>query len=179
MKNKSSKRVMEFQIDIEASCSVISHSLVCKLLQDGNPKFQKSKSKSVVIPYGIINIKCQVNHAKTKLQFQVIDTTKDPLISTSASLALDLVRLNVNNDQENDEIHGVKIAKRKTNRDLLSKKKILEEYGDVVETLGCFPGELHLEVDKRIRPVQHVKRKIPVTMKEEIMKKIDELIKQK
>ena len=134
---------------------------------------------SVVIPYGIINIKCQVNHAKTKIQFQVIDTTKDPLISTSASLALDLVRLNVNNDQENDEIHGVKIAKRKTNRDRLSKKKILEEYGDVVETLGCFPGELHLEVDKRIRPVQHVKRKIPVTMKEEIMKKIDELIKQK
>ena len=45
MKNKSSKRVMEFQIDIEASCNVISHSVVCKLLQDGNPKFQKSKSK--------------------------------------------------------------------------------------------------------------------------------------
>ena len=32
-----------------------------------------------------------------------------------------------------------KITKRKTNGDLLSKKKILEEYGDF-DTLGCFPG---------------------------------------
>ena len=55
----------------------------------------------------------------------------------------------------------------------------MEEYGDVFDTLGCHPGELHLEVDLRIQPAQHVPRKIPVAMKEEIMKKIDELIEQK
>ena len=66
-----------------------------------------------------------------------------------------------------------KITKRKTNGDLLSKKKILEKYGDF-DTLGCFPGYLHLEVDKSITSAQHVPRKIPVAMKEEIMKKVDE-----
>ena len=55
----------------------------------------------------------------------------------------------------------------------------MEEYGDVSDTLGCHPGELHLEVDLRIQPAQHVPRKIPVAMKEEIMKKIDVLIEQK
>ena len=55
----------------------------------------------------------------------------------------------------------------------------MEEYGDVFDTLGCHPGELHLEVDLRIQPAQHVPRKIPVAMKEEIMKKSDELIEQK
>ena len=101
-----------------------------------------------MIPYGVIDITCEVNQAKTKLQFQVVDTKKDPLISASASLALNLVTLNVNNDQVNDKIHGIKITKRKTNRDLLSMKKILGEYGDVFDVFGCLPKKLHLEVDQ-------------------------------
>ena len=58
-----------------------------------------------------------MNQAKTNLQFQVVDTKKDSPISASASLALNLVTLNVNNNQVNDEIHDIKITKRKTNRD--------------------------------------------------------------
>ena len=84
--------------------------------------------------------------------------------------------MNVNNDQVNDEIHDIKITKRKKNGDLLSIKKILEKYGNVFDTRGCLPGELHLEVYKSIRPVQYAIGKIPVTMKEKIMKKIDKLI---
>ena len=70
---------MECQIDSGVSCSVISHSLVCKLLEDGNHKLQESKSKlqmydgSVMIPYFIIDIKFEVNQGKTTLQFQVVD----------------------------------------------------------------------------------------------------------
>lgn len=73
----------------------------------------------------------------------------------------------------------MKITKRKTNTNLLSKKKILEQYGDFFDTLGCLPGDLHLEVHKSIRPVQHLSRKIPVAIKEEAIKKIDELTEQK
>ena len=79
MKIKSSKCVMECQIDSGVSCNVISHSLVCKLLEDGNRKLQESKSKlqmydgSVMIPYFIIDIKFEVNQGKTTLQFQVVD----------------------------------------------------------------------------------------------------------
>ena len=81
---------------------------------------------SVMIPYGVIDIKREVNQANTKLQFQVVDTKKDPLISASASVALNLVTLNVNNEQVNDEIHGIKITRSKTNEDIVSKKKIFE-----------------------------------------------------
>ena len=77
MRTKSSKRAVKCQIDSGASYNVISHSLVCKLLQDGNPKLQESKSKlqmydgSFMIPYGVIDIKREVNQARTKSQFQV------------------------------------------------------------------------------------------------------------
>ena len=83
----------------------------------------------------------------------------------------------MNNDQVNGEIHdNIKIIKIKTNRDLLAKKKILEEYADVFDTLGCLPGELHLQVDESVRQVQHVSRKIPVAIKEKSMKKIEQKI---
>ena len=124
-------------------------------------------------------IKYDMNQTKTKWQYQWVDTKNDPLKSASASLALNLVTLNVSSEQVNDDIHCIKIPKRKTNGDLLSKKKILEEYGDVFDTLECLPGELHLEVHKSIQKVQHVAWKIPVAMKEEIIKKIDRLIEQK
>ena len=118
-----------------------------------NPKLQESKSKlqmydeSALIPYDVIDIKGEVNQAKTKFLFQAVDKKKDPLILASASLALNLVTLNVNNKQVNDEMHGIKITKSKTTGDLLSKKKILEEYRDVLDTPGFLSGELHLEVD--------------------------------
>ena len=48
----------------------------------------------------------EVKQPKTKLQFQVVDAKKDPLISASASLALNLVTLNINNEQVNDKLHA-------------------------------------------------------------------------
>ena len=98
------------------------------------------------------------------------DTKKDPLISASSSLALNLVNLKVNNDRVNDDIHDIKTTKRKANADLLSNKEKLKKYGDAFDTFGFVPGKLHLEVEKSIQPLQHVPRTIPVAMKEEIKK---------
>ena len=72
--------------------------------------------------------------SKNQITVSSADTKEDPLISASASIALNLVTQNVNNDQ----IYDIKITKRKTNGDLLSKKKTLEEYGDFIDTLVAF-----------------------------------------
>ena len=72
--------------------------------------------------------------SKNQITVSSADTKKDPLISASASIALNLVTQIVNNDQ----IYDIKITKRKTNGDLLSKKKTLEEYGDFIDTLVAF-----------------------------------------
>ena len=63
--------------------------------------------------------------------------------------------------------------------DLLSREKILEGYGDVFGRLRFLLGVPDLEIDKSIKPVQHMPRKIKVTIKEEIMNNFDELIEQK
>ena len=44
---KSSKRVVECHSNSGASCNVISHSLVCKLLQDWNSRLQEIETANV------------------------------------------------------------------------------------------------------------------------------------
>ena len=110
------------------------------------------------------------------LQFQAVDTKKHPQISGFSDFSNELSQPKCKQYQIKDEIHGIKTTKRKTNRDLLSKEKLLKVYGDIFDTL---PWKLHVEVDKCIGPVQNVLRKMQVAMKEDIMKIIDELIEQK
>lgn len=49
---------------------------------------------------------------------------------------------------------------------------IISKYNDVFEGLGCLPGELHLEVDPDIRPVQQVPRQIPIPLKHKVTEAI-------
>ena len=56
----------------------------------------------------------------------MVDSKKEPLISASKSLTLNLIIVKVNNDQVNDEMYDIKETERKTNGDLLPKKKNIE-----------------------------------------------------
>ena len=164
---------------------MISDSLICKLLQDGNPVLTKSSSRlrmydgSVMRPMGVINIKCQVGQTKKLLQFQVVNTSKEPLISAETSLALNLVSLNRNEAKIDREIHNIGTNRQEVSESLLTKREIMKRYGDVFDTLGCLPGELHFQINKDVPPVQHVPRKIPIAMKEQVTKKIEGLIEKK
>ena len=88
-----------------------------------------------MIPYGIIDIKYGVNQA-------------DYITVSSGTYKKESFDISISKSSTN--LHYIKMTKIKANGDLLSKKKILEEYGDAFNTLGCLPGELHLEVDKSI-----------------------------
>ena len=51
------------------------------------------------------------------------------------------------------------------------------DYGDVFEGLGNMPGEYDIELDPSVKPVQHLPRRVPKAMKEDIRVKFDELTK--
>ena len=59
----------------------------------------------------------------------------------------------------------------------LSQEKILHNYKDVFEGLGCFKGEYHIQIDENVKPVQHAPRRIPVAIREELKMKIDKMVK--
>lgn len=50
-------------------------------------------------------------------------------------------------------------------------EEILSKYEDVIEGLGCLPGELHLQIDTDIRPVQQLPA-VPIPLKKKVTEAI-------
>ena len=111
----------------------------------------------------------QYGSKKLKLRFEIVTTrvTRHPLLSTNTCEKLGLLTLHTSDvcQQKNNG----KEESNFTSGDV-TVDSILAEYEDVFKGLGCLPGELHLEIDNTIRPVQHTPRKIPIATKEELKK---------
>ena len=56
--------------------------------------------------------------------------------------------------------------------------ELLDQYNDVFEVLGCLKGYYHIELDFSVSPVQHVPRRVPVALKEQLKDKLDSLVAQ-
>ena len=65
-------------------------------------------------------------------------------------------------------------SKQATN---VTTDSLLNTYSDVFEGLGCLPGELHLNINKSVPPVQNAPRKLPLAVKEPVKVKIDAMVK--
>ena len=57
----------------------------------------------------------------------------------------------------------------------MEKEKILHEYCDVFEGLGCLPEEYNITVDQSYTPVVHAPRRLPIAIRELVQEKLDEM----
>jgi len=55
---------------------------------------------------------------------------------------------------------------------------LIEQYADVFQGLGCLDGDYHIELDPSVSPVQHVPRRVPVALKQQLKEKLDSLAAQ-
>ena len=58
---------------------------------------------------------------------------------------------------------------------LATKDTILKEFADVFDGLGCLAGTCNIELDKTVRPVQQLPRRIPAPLTEKVKEKITDL----
>ena len=68
-------------------------------------------------------------------------------------------------DQDINQLKGEEIL----------EEGLLNDFQEVFNGLGCFPGEYHIEVDKDVSPVVHAPRRIPITLKDKLKKTLDDL----
>ena len=54
-------------------------------------------------------------------------------------------------------------------------EEIVSTFEDVFDGLGCHKGELHLEIDHQVRPVQQLPRRTPILIKERLTTAIREM----
>ena len=114
---------------------------------------------------GVVETVCTVSDRP--LHFEVVDTAHKPypLLGLDACLELGLVDITT-------PVHAIHDAK-------ITKLLILDKYDDVFKGLGEMPGEYEIVMDETVTPVQHRPRRTPVMMRDDIIKKIEELEKLK
>ena len=59
-----------------------------------------------------------------------------------------------------------------------AQSDLLTEYNDVFEGLGDLPGEYHIVTAEAVKPVIHPPRRVPVSLREHIKAKLDEMVQQ-
>lgn len=100
------------------------------------------------------------------LNFYIVDTDQTALLSAEACELLGLLTVNT--------VNSVDIL-TKDSYEPLTRSQLLDDYKDVFEGLGSFPGEYKIETDPSVRPVQHQPRKVHQAMKREIHTKLKDL----
>ncbi len=106
--------------------------------------------------FGMCNLTVDHNGHKESSIFHVTDTQGPIILGLPTCRALGLVA--VNYSLQSDHLQSMSRDNRAektfsmTMGDINAKKKILKEYGNVFEGIGCFEGAFHITVDPTVPP---------------------------
>jgi len=169
--------IMQCEIDTGTSCNVMSKRTLNKM--ERNPKLQTSNTKlrmyngDYLPVLGETTMKCVYKGVEHYLNFKIVATdkapTQAPLLSRGTSIELGLIDI----APEVLRVHHINPEDSTT-----SPEDIINKYKNVFEGLGCLPGEYNIDIDKSVKPVQHMPRRVPVPLKDKLNDKIDDLVKQ-
>ena len=106
---------------------------------------------------------------RKKKIFQVVDSNSPSLLSGHARSALKLIACNAECMRQLSEVKG---AKPTTTEDILSN------YEDIFSGLGKLSGEYKIEIDQNVKPMQNHPRRVPLPLKTELKRKLEEMVNQ-
>lgn len=152
------------QLDTAATCSVIGYENLKKILESENPELTNCNTRikgfgdAITYPIGQIVLNVVRYEKKYKLNFYVVSMNQIPLLSSGACNALKLIKV----------CYQIKEASK--------AKDIIEKYNDVFDGIGKVEGKISLEIDNTVKPIVQAPRRVPVMLKDEFKKIIDDLI---
>ena len=121
---------------------------------------------TVLQTVGILTARIQHPRSKEllEMEFYVTESHKQPILGLEACLQLDLLTV----DREN--ICTVRITAKP-----LTREDILDKYGDVFDGLGLLEGDVHLDTDPSVQPVQMPMRRIPHALKDKVEAELQQM----
>lgn len=156
------------QLDTEAGRNVIELEQP-RAFDVHSTQLAKSKTKlkcfsgQIITPIRTAVLKCEHKGKKYGLRFEMVSCAHIPLLFSTTCLGLGLITV-INSIRSDDTTQDSKSAN--------------EEFSDVFEGDGTFPGVITTEVDSSIPPPIDQQRRIPVTVHEELSE-LDRLEKRK
>jgi len=116
-----------------------------------------------------------VKHPRTGDQFDIefyITEREEPILGIEACRRLDMLRV--------VEENICTVQDTAATAQGLTSADVFTQYSDLFDgSLGCMSGEVHLEVDPHVPPVQMPLRRIPVALRDQVKTELDKLVANK
>ena len=108
------------------------------------------------------------------MDFYVAATHDRAILEIEACKAMDLISINTQTICTLKEMRTSPTGPQSLSPPL-TKDFIIERYADLFDGLGLSDGEVHLEVERRVPPVQMPPRRLPVAIKDRVTAELDEM----
>ena len=173
---------VQFQLDSGATVNILPEETFKQLYgEDSVPLLDNAEvtlimyNKTEEKPLGkkrvrVVNPK---NGKKYSVEFVVVKGKCKPLLGLRASEQMNLISVineNILTVQTQASLQDTAIASS-----TLTKEYILKKFADVFDGDGKLEGDLHLEIDPTVPPVQLPTRKVPIAIKEKLREELDRL----
>ena len=145
----------------EASLSLLDNADVTLVMY--NKTEEKPIGKKRVL---VVNPR---NGRKYSVEFVVVKGKGKPLLGLRASEQMQLISVVRQN------IMAIQSEEPSQSKTPLTAESILKEHADVFRGEGKLEGDLHLEIDPNVPPVQLPTRKVPIAIKEKLKEELDRL----
>ena len=157
---------VRFKVDTGAQANTIPVNIFQTLFQDValTPVTRKLTDYGghALTVDGKCKLKCRHKNSTLLLDFHIVDTSAPPVLAMKACRDLNLVKI----------VMAVSEDKGKLDKDCQS---IMEEYADVFQGIGEFPGECNFRVDPDITPVVCPPRRIPIALRSRLKDELDSM----
>ena len=170
-------RTVRFLLDCGATVNLLPESIVRSIgrLNEVRPATAKLRmfDKTELQTSGILSV--IVQHPRTmrtyNLDFYVAKQHDQPLLGFRACRELKLLRV------VNENVCEVQAAatSKTTTTDCITEAEILAEFADVFNGLGMLDGDVHLETDMTVPPIQMPLRRLPIGVKDKVAAELQRL----
>ena len=170
---KSKWASQRFQLDCGATVNCLLFEHFNKILEAGNEKPQLEPSNLTlrvydggkIHPHGKIRLLMKINGKSADVMFHVVSGAQDSVLSGETCEEFGLVKVN-----KDLLVNSIQLVKP------LTKEDIWREYKDVFTGLGDI-GEYKIKLDEKAKPTQDAPRNVPVALRSDVKKKLDQMEK--
>ena len=167
---------IRFLLDCGATANLIPESMIRAMGRSKELRSTTAKLRmfdgTELLTSGAINL--PVKHPRTmkihQLDFYVATKHEQPLLGFKACRALDLLRV----VDENICVVGPPATIDEPT--CLTEAVVLQEYPDLLEGVGLLDGDVHLEVDESVQPVQMPLRRVPIGIRDRVESELQRLV---
>ena len=180
------QETLQCKVDTSAEGNILpydSYSHITSKLQQP-PRILPSEIRIIayggttVKQHGICTLGVRHKDAHVTTDFYVTDTKGPVLIGLPTCRALGLVSLNFHLKTDETLKSELTDSTPRPTGDPQARAKILSEFNDVFQGIGCLEGTYKINIDSSAQPVVHPPRRIPINLHDQLKCELDSLVDQ-